>query len=247
MQALAALGSGVRLLPATGTTETLPTSVRVATPRPGSHEVIVSFGAARTSAGLVTENRLDSTVRIASVVVTASSGSSYDLDGPLSADLTPPHWVPDGTVGPFAAFSNNRAAGMFRLAGGTGDRRDLKVRVLSASPWTATETVAITSSAPATVVRSVADIPGWNATSDQHGRPETIALHRDGLVQSFAVPRGTTLVTFTYSPPGLAAGLVASGSGLAVMLLLGLTAVAFTRRRLGPADPGAAAGSVDPG
>ena len=117
---MAALGRGVRLLPATGTTEMLPASVRVATARPGSQEVVVSFGASRTSAGLVTENRLDTSVRIASVVVTTASGSSYDLDGPLSADLTPPHWVADGTVGPFG--SPTEGGGLFWLAGRTGDR-----------------------------------------------------------------------------------------------------------------------------
>ena len=65
---------------------------------------------------------------------------------------------------------------MFWLTGWTGDRKDdLKVRVISSSPWAATETVAVTSMAPATVVRSVADIPGWR-TSLRHGRA------RDGYV-----------------------------------------------------------------
>ena len=79
------------------------------------------------------------------------------------------------------------------------------------------------------------------------GSAEPIALHRDGLVQSFAVSRGTTLITFTYTPPGLAAGLAASGSGLAaILLLLGLTAAAFSRRRVTTASPPAAAAPADP-
>ena len=60
-------------------------------------------------------------------------------------------------------------------------------------------------------------------------------------MQSFAVPRGTTLITFTYTSPGLAAGLAASGAGLAAILILGLTAIAFSRRRTNLAGSGAAA------
>jgi uncharacterized membrane protein YfhO len=76
----------------------------------------------------------------------------------------------------------------------------------------------------------VADIPGWSAIGNHDGRAETIALHRDGLVQSFAVPEGTTLVTFNYAPPGLGAGLAASGLGIAAILILGLAAIALSRR-----------------
>jgi hypothetical protein len=179
----------------------------------------------------VTENRLGVSVRITSVVVTALSGSSYGLDGPLSADLTAPHWVAAGTIGPFVVYSNQRAHGSFWLTGRTGDSYgDLQVHVVRSSPWTPTETVAITSAAPATIVRSVADVPGWSATGDHDGRAKVIALHRDGLVQSFSVPKGTTLITFTYAPPGLGAGLAASGLGIVAILLLALAAIALSRR-----------------
>jgi len=128
-------------------------------------------------------------------------------------------------------FSNQSARGSFSLAGRTSDARGgLQVRVVSSSPWTPAETVAVTSAAPATIVRSVADIPGWSAIGNHDGRAETIALHRDGLVQSFAVPEGTTLVTFNYAPPGLGAGLAASGLGIAAILILGLAAIALSRR-----------------
>ena len=229
-RALAELGRDLRLVPATGASEP-PTTARVAVDRPGSQEVVVSFGASLASVGLVTGNRLGIPVRIASVVVTTRSGTSYGLDGPLSAYLTAPHWVAAGTIGPFMVFSNQRAIGSFSLAGRTGDAGGgLQVRVVSSSPWTPAETVAVTSAAPATIVRSVADIPGWSATGNHDGRAETIALHRDGLVQSFAVPEGTTLVTFNYAPPGLGASLAASGLGIAAMLILGLAAIALSRR-----------------
>ncbi len=228
--ALAELGRDVRLVPTTGVGGA-PRTARVAIDRAGSQEVVVGFGASHASVGLVTENRLGVSVRITSVVVTALSGSSYGLDGPLSADLTAPHWVAAGTIGPFVVYSNQRAHGSFWLTGWTGDAYgDLQVHVVRSSPWTPTETVAITSAAPATIVRSVADVPGWSATGDHDGRAKVIALHRDGLVQSFSVPKGTTLITFTYAPPGLGAGLAASGLGIVAILLLALAAIALSRR-----------------
>jgi len=103
--------------------------------------------------------------------------------------------------------------------------------------------VAITSEAPATIVRSVADIPGWSATGKHDGRSGAILLRRDGLVQSFPVPEGTTLVTFAYAAPGLGTGLAASGLGITAMILLGLAAIALSRRRATPAEPADVAGA----
>ncbi len=240
---LAALGRDVRLVRVTGRSET-PKTARVVIDRPGSQEVVVSFGASLASVGLVTDNRLGVSVRIALVVITTRSGTSYGLDGPLSADLTAPHWLAAGTIGPFVVFSNRRARGSFWLAGSSGDSSGLQVRVVRSSPWTPNETVAVTSAAAATIVRSVTDIPGWSAVGSHDGRAEAITLHRHGLVQSFGVPRGTTLVTFTYAAPGLGAGLAASGLGIAGILVLGLAAVALSRRRVAAVDSGDAAGSA---
>ena len=240
--ALRALGLDARLVLVSGGSEP-PKKVGVVIDRAASQEVTVGFGGLLASVGLVTEDRLAVGVRIASVVVTTRSNTSYSLDGPLSAYLTAPHWVAAGTIGPFVVFSNQRARGPFWLGRSTGDTGGLRVRVVSSSPWTPTETVAITSAAPATIVRSVADIPGWSATGEHDGRSEAILLRRDGLVQSFAVPEGTTLVTFAYAAPGLGAGLAASGLGLAAMVLLGLAATALSRRRVTSEEPDDAAGA----
>ena len=229
-KALAEFGRDVRLVSASGGRRP-PMAVRVVIGTPGSAEVIVSFGAAPASVGVSTQDSLGVPVRVNSIVVTTRSGSSYGLDGPLSADLTAPHWVAAGTIGPFAVFSNQRADGSFWLKGPSGGAMGgLRVRIVRSSPWTPTETVSVTSAAPATIVRAVADIPGWSATGDHDDRSAPIALHRDGLVQSFAVPEGTTLVTFAYAAPGLATGLAASGSGIAAILILGLAAIALCRR-----------------
>jgi hypothetical protein len=138
--------------------------------------------------------------------------------------------VPAGTIGPFAVFTNTRAWGPFSASGRT-KASDLRVRVLRSSPWTPTETVEVTSALPVTIVRSVADIPGWKASGYHDGRTRAIAIQRDGLVQSFSVAKGTTLVSFTYQAPGLKAGLAASASGVVVMLLLALGALVAAKRR----------------
>ena len=243
---LAELGRDLRLVAANGGLSS-PTKVRVVGGAPGTAEVTAEYGAAADTVGLTLRDPLGAPVRVTSLVVTTRSGSSYGLDGPLSAYLTAPHWVAAGMIGPYAVFSNQRARGSFSLAGGTGDTAGrLRVRVLGSSPFTPTEEVVVTSAAPATVARAVADIPGWSAAGNHDGRSGAIALHRDGLVQSFEVPSGTTLVTFTYSAPGLRAGLATSASGLAAILALGLVAIASCRRPGTPAEPEDAGGPVGP-
>ena len=238
--ALALLAGDVRLVSQTGGTEA-GRSADVVVSRPGAREVLIGFGTAPASVGLVIANPLHAPVRVASIAVTTRSGASYGLDGPLAGYLTAPHWVAAGTIGPFVAFVNQRADGSFWLSGKTGEAKgELHVRVVRSSPWTPAETVAITSALPATVVRSVVDIPGWSATGDHGNRTRAIALRRDGLVQSFAVAEGTTVVTFTYRPPGLRAGLAASAAAIAAMLVLGLAAL-VVRKRSRP-DPTPAGG-----
>jgi hypothetical protein len=240
MKALAAMGRGIRLATAKRTDE-LPASVRVAIDRPGSREITVGVEAALPAVGLVATNPGTASVGITSVSVTTRSGATYALDGPLAAYLTAPHWVAAGRIGPFAVFSNARARGSFWVETSRGGRGyKLGVRVVQSSRWTPTETVAITAAAPGKVARSVTNLPGWTATGVHDGRSEAITLSGDGLVQSFEVPKGTTVVTFRYEAPGLQAGLAMTAAGLAAMVVLGLAVLAsgspvFKRRcRTGP-------------
>jgi hypothetical protein len=229
--ALAALGSGVRLVSLSGT-HRAATSLGAVISEPGTRTVVVTLKVRQAFIGLVTANPLDTSVDIGSVTVTSRFGNSYDLDGSLSRYLTAPHWVPAGKIGPFVVFANRRASGSFSLAASSHPPSGpLRVRVVSSSPFTPTETVAITSSVPATVVRSVANLPGWSATGSHEGHSRPIVLHRDGLVQSFAVPEGTTLVTFRYDAPGLRPGLALSGFGAIGFLVMALLALARRRRR----------------
>jgi hypothetical protein len=243
---VAELGRDLRLVSAGGGRRS-PETVRVLAGAHGTEEVAAGFGAATGAVGLWATDPLGVPVLITSMVVTTRSGSSYGLDGPLSAYLTAPHWVAAGTIGPFAVFSNARARGSFWLAGSAVNPVGrLRVRVLRSSPFTPGEEVALTVGAPATVARAVADIPGWSATGSHDGRPTAIVLRRDGLVQSFDVPKGTTLVTFKYTAPGLRAGLATSALGLVAIVVLGLAAIASSRQPGGPVEPAGAGGQVGP-
>jgi len=242
--ALAALGHDVALVSPTGVAEPART-VRASVGHDGLQRLVVGFGASLGSVGLEITDRLGPAAHIAAILVRSRSGSSFDLDGPLASNLTAPHWVSAGTIGPFVVFSNQRAHGSFWLAGSTRANDELRVHVVSSSQWTPNETVAVTSSAPATVLRSVADIPGWSASGDHNGRRFKIAVHRDGLVESFQVPKGTTTVTFTYSAPGLRGGLAASGIGLAALLVLALAGLTSSGRT-GPSSESDEAGSAPP-
>ncbi len=227
---LAAIGRDIRFVSASGAVKTA-TGLGVVISEPGTQTVVDTFKLRRRFIGIVASNPYGVPVRVTSLTVTASSEISYDLDGAISAYLTAPHWVPAGTIGPFAVFENTRALGPFSSP--NGGTKGLRVRVVQSSPWTPSETVAITAGAPGSVVRSVADIPGWRATGNHDGRSRVITLRRDGLVQAFSVPRGTTIVTFTYEAPGLRTGLVTSAGGLVLMLLLALAGLVGRRRRLG--------------
>ncbi|MGO9582296.1 MAG: hypothetical protein ACLP36_05755 [Acidimicrobiales bacterium] len=229
--ALAAFGRDVRLVSEVGgrRVETEPSGV-ISEPDTGT--VVVTFKVPRLSVGLEVANRLEVPVRLASITVTAVSGASYRLDGPLAAYLTAPHWVAAGTIGPFAVFSDTEARGSFSPPGRAGEQSGgLRVRVVRSSTWTPTETVVVTATAATTIVRSVADIPGWSASGYHDGRARAIALHRDGLVQSFSVPEGTTVVTFSYEAPGLGAGLLAAALGIVAMLLFALAGLGRPLRR----------------
>jgi hypothetical protein len=80
------------------------------------------------------------------------------------------------------------------------------------------------------VVRAVADIPGWSATWTPAGTAGArhrihLAVRRDGVVQLVRVPAGRGTLAWDYRAPDLLAGAVSSVVALAC--LLGLAAVAL--------------------
>lgn len=234
-RAKARLGEATRLLgPSGAAAGTGPASVSVT-----EGTVTVSFGSGQRAVGLLVRNRSARSAEIASVTVVTRTGAAYALDGALSAYLTAPHWVASGTIGPFAVYANRRATGPFALqpgqvtasaTSGAASRSLARgVTVVSSSPWTGAETLLVTSPRPATLVRSVADIPGWHATETHHGRSVEVAVRRVGLVQGVEVPAGTTEVTFAYDAPGLGAGRAAAAAGTTALAALALEG--WRRRR----------------
>jgi hypothetical protein len=155
-----------------------------------------------------------------------------DLDGPLAADVTLPHWRPAGQLGPYELIADTRAVAGYRLqapAVGTGRARS-RIVADSESPWTGDSVVTVDAAAPVRLVRDVADIPGWQAVLRMGGSVRNLALRRDGLVQAVLLPRGRDEVTFTYTAPGLATGMAATGAGIAALVTL--TAWAWWRWQL---------------
>ena len=185
---VATLGADLRLIPASGRRAIVAT--RTVELR-GSHDADIFFPSKSASVGLVAENPLLTRVRIAAISVTTHEGASFGLDGALAGDLTAPHWLAAGSIGPFVVYDNSRAHGPFWVAGSSrGVGRNFVSASSSPHPGPPTETVSVTSSAPATMVRSVADIPGWHATENHDGQTHETPVRSAGLVQSVSVPQG---------------------------------------------------------
>jgi hypothetical protein len=202
-----------------------------ATPDPLSRgaggSVIALFRVPVAAAGLVLGGRGTGGIAGVDVTVDLAGGRRFSPTGPLSNAATAPHWRLAGTLGPYAVLRDTRASGRYAIERSGG--APVAVSEVSRTPWVATETIAVRAGSPFTLVRSVADIPGWSATLVRAGQSEQLALRRDGVVQSVALPAGHYDVTFRYEPPGLLAGLAASTAGAVALLLL--VAVALARRR----------------
>ncbi len=88
--------------------------------------------------------------------------------------------------------------------------------------------VATASAAPALLVLSDSDDPGWQATVD--GAPA--AIHRtNGQVRGVAVPAGRHTVEFVYAPQSWGRGLIVGGVGGALLALLLVGPWLITLRR----------------
>lgn len=161
--------------------------------------------------------------------VTTAKGRTFGLDGALSASVTPPHWVAAGRIGPYFVFRDANAKAPFTAVSPIDSRPvRLVARVLSSSPWTPTESVSVTSPQKVLLVRDVAALPGWAATINHDGRKSTVAPMRDGVVQAIEIPKGTSVVTYRYDPPGLSLGEGLAAAG--VVMVLALVALDINRR-----------------
>ncbi|HXY42617.1 MAG TPA: hypothetical protein VEH29_00370 [Acidimicrobiales bacterium] len=190
-------------------------------------EVTVHFAPPVTAVGLeLGGSPLHTSLRITEPVVRPEGQAPFATGGLLAAAVGGRGWTEVAGVAGFSVLVNGAAAPPYRVTGGGA------VRVLSSDPLTGSATVQVSTPAPAALVRTVADVPGWHASLEHAGRESPAAVRDDGLVQSVAVPAGESTVTFVYVAPGWATGqLLALGGGLAVAGLLLAPAAGRVRRR----------------
>jgi hypothetical protein len=164
--------------------------------------------------------------------IVAAGGSVFVADGQLQNALVSPHWISGGFDGSFAVFANRLAQGPLHLeplpgrsSAGAGIK---EVNGAAAEPTAAT----VFSPHGARVVRSVTAIPGWSAAwQPQHGPAATLTVQRDGLVQAVDVPPGQGVLTWSYTPPLVPAGLALSLAAAAIVFLLFLAFLRVSRVR----------------
>ena len=135
-------------------------------------------------------------------------------------------WIRSGELAGFAVFVH-RAAPPYAVTGSGAT-----VSVLASDPWTGSATVTVHTPWAAELIRSVAAVPGWRATVAHDGAAAQVPVRRNGLVQSVAVPAGTSTISFAYAAPGWQpAQLIALAGLLGVAGLLLAPAAARLRRR----------------
>jgi hypothetical protein len=149
------------------------------------------------------------------------------LTQPLATALSGGGWSRRGARWGFDVFENPAVSPPLAL------RRTGSLSVVAEDDFTGSLTVRVDSASANTLVRAVADVPGWHVTvtSGRRARTQGPPL-RAGVVQAVLVPAGVSTVTFSYQPPGWAAaqGLAAAGV-IAVVALLGWATIAARRRR----------------
>ena len=188
-------------------------------------------------------------VRLGPASVADARGRVFVADGQLQDALVPPRWGYAGRDGSFAVFVNHFARGALRLQALPG-RPASGASVRSVAGPASPEAADVSSSRGVRVIRSVAATAGWSATwHPRHGVAAPLAVHRDGLVQAVDVLAGRGVVTWSYQPPGLRAGLALSlGAAEFILLLLasGLFLVRSGRTREPTWDPGPPRRAAEP-
>jgi hypothetical protein len=173
-------------------------------------------------------------VEIGAAVVRTAGQGTYRVDGSLRDAVTPGRWRFAGMIGDFCIFTQASAAGQAWVENGPPGA----AHVVSSTPW-GDQVIRVTTTRPATLLRSEQFATGWQATvttTPSHGGSahHAVAVRRQGLIQAVPVPAGTSLVHFTYRPHRVLEGFVASALGFIALVAL-VAWPAFRRRRRGAA------------
>ena len=236
----AAEGTRIGLLTSDGTTRWFAAAAA------GPARLAISLPRALTSVAVVAQAGGQSD-RLGPASVTDTDGRVFVADGQLQDALIPPRWGYAGRDGSLAVFVDHFASGPFRLQAIPGrPARGASVRRVAGSA-AAPAAAAVFSPHGVRVIRSVAATAGWSATwHPRRGRPATLAVRRDGLVQAVEVPAGPGVVTWSYRPPGFRLGFVLSLGATALILLAVIIGLLVSRSRrprgTGRSRPGAAPG-----
>jgi len=173
------------------------------------------------------------TLSVGEALVRTAGQGTYRVDGSLRDVVTSPRWRFVGMDGVFCVFAQPSADGRAWVDGGAPGA----ARVVTDTPW-GDETIRVTTSRSATLVRSVQFASGWQATITATGPPARRAasarpalVHRTGLLQSVTVPAGVHLVSFTYRPHRAYEGLAVSALAVMAMALLAGGPALLRRRR----------------
>jgi hypothetical protein len=190
----------------------------------GDHAT-VSFRSPEDAVGLVVRGN-PRAVSDASQVTTVG-GPRFVLDGSVQDALGQPGWVFNGTWAGNAHFDRVRIRPPVWLQGGPAGAAATQIGIAD----NGTEVDRVTTSAPALLVRSESNLPGWQVTAapTTGGASRPLPIHEVGLIQGVRLPAGSWTVTFTYRAPGLDLGLAGSAVGIgAVLIVVGVRAA---RRR----------------
>jgi hypothetical protein len=163
--------------------------------------------------------------------VTAVDGARYALDGSIQDALGQTGWAFTGTWAAYARFQQATVRPPVWLQSEPAGASATQVEIAE----NGTEVDRVTTPAPALLVRSESNLPGWQAraTPAAGGAPLPLPIRAVGLIQGVRLPAGSWNVTFTYRAPGLDLGLAGSAAGLgAVLLVVGARAVRRRRVRL---------------
>jgi hypothetical protein len=239
LHALVALARGLRLV-STGSSRPLlsNTHTQHATESTrlsdGRDAITVTFAHPESAGGLELGSGAQD-LRAVSIIVEPQRGRAFSPTGPLAASVTPPHFVANGTIGPYAVFINTRAKGAFFVATNppAPSHHDVHIVVsaVKGPSWSPTESLSVSASAPVHLIRSVTNLPGWHVSIATASRTYSVPVRSFGLVQSVAIPSGQSRLTFTYVAPGLRLGELLSTTGWIFVVVLCALTIWRTRRR----------------
>lgn len=161
---------------------------------------------------------------VGTAVVRTEGQGTYRVDGSLRDLVAPGQWRFVKTIGPFTVFDRPSAPGRAWVEGVAG----ATAHVVSSTPW-GDESIRVTTTRPARLVRSEQFATGWQATVTPvagasmrpTGPTRSARVRRAGLVEAVRVPAGTSEVRFVYRPHRVTEGLTATGLGVLALVLLG--------------------------